>query len=184
MSFRAAVRMAVVVALPASLPTQAKAQVYDIAPTYQSSGSSAFSDLAHARYDAWGVMVGLQRVGSWSPNLWFQRYRLESDCLGSFERREECVVTGWTLSVGPALRFLETERWTGSMVTQVGVDSRVRSDFTGGAGVHVGVKLGAFEPSAFSRMDVFRGVGYTTVGVGLRIRISNGPTFGDPEWAG
>lgn len=172
----------VLLALPLFAPTLGEAQVYDVAPTYQASVASAFSDLAHPRYNAWGVMLGLRQVGSWSPNVWFQRYRLESNCVASFAQREDCVVTGWTLSVGPALRFLETERWTGSMITQVGVDSRIRSDFTGGAGVHIGVKWGAFEPSAFSRMDVFRGVGYTTVGVGLRLRISNGPTYGDPDW--
>lgn len=184
MTTRAALRTALPILLLALLPAPGRAQVYDIAPTFQASVGSAFSEVARPRYDAWGLMVGLRQSGAWSPNVWFQRYRLESDCVGTgtFDASDGCVTTGWTLSVGPALRFLDTERWTGSLVTQVGVDTRIRSDFTGGAGVHVGVKLGAFEPTAFSRMDVFRGIGYTLVGVGLRVRISNGPAFGDPDW--
>ncbi|NNF12759.1 MAG: hypothetical protein HKN72_06030, partial [Gemmatimonadetes bacterium] len=86
------------------LPTSATAQVYEIAPTYQASFGSAFSELVQPRYDAWGVMLGLRQAGAWSPNVWFQRYRLESDCLGAFDQREGCVTKGWTLSVGPALR--------------------------------------------------------------------------------
>lgn len=166
------------------MPAAASAQAVDIAPTYQASVARMFTELPSSQFQAWGVMMGLQQTGAWSPHVWVQRYRLDSDCQASLPARDDCRTEGWTVSVGPALRFLESDRFTGQLVTQVGLDSRSSLDFTGGGGVHVGVKLGAFEPHAFSRFDVFRSVGYTTVGVGLRFRISNGPTFGDPQWGG
>lgn len=179
---RAIAPLAVSLAVLTAAASAASAQVVDVAPTFQGSVDAAFTELPQARFQAYGVMVGLKNIGPWSPNVWFQRYQLESDCIGTFGSETDCRTDGWTVSVGPALQFIDNDRWSARLVTQVGVDSRVRTDFTGGAGVHVGVKLGAFQPTAFSRMDVFRGVGYTTVGVGLRFRISSGATTDDPEW--
>lgn len=175
--------LAAVVALTRA-PAPASAQALEIAPTYQASVARMFTELPQSQWQAWGVMAGFQQTGAWSPHVWVQRYRLESDCQADLPAREDCRTEGWTVSVGPALRFIDTDRFTGQVVTQVGLDSQSRLDFTGGGGLHVGVKLGVFQPTAFSRLDVFRGVGYTTVGVGLRIRLSDGPTWGDPQWGG
>lgn len=174
--------LAVLAATGLPRPTPVAAQAFEVSPTYQASVATAFTERPQSQYQAWGVMAGLQQTGAWSPHVWVQRYRLESDCQAFLPAERDCRTEGWTVSVGPALRFIDNDRWSGLMVTQVGLDSRSRHDFTGGAGLHVGVKLGAFQPHAFSRLDVFRGTGYTTVGVGLRFRISAGPTVGDPEW--
>lgn len=160
----------------------ASAQSLDVAPTFQASVANAFAEVTGMQFRAWGFMAGFARPGSWSPHVWVQRYRLDSDCGLVVPGTSHCGTEGWTVSVGPALQFLDTPRWSGRVVGQVGVDSRARSDWTGGAGVHFGVKLGAFEPQAFSRFDVFRGTGYTLVGVALRVRVSEGPVPGDPVW--
>ncbi len=181
-SLRSIALFTATVAAPSLFARGASAQILDVAPTFQGSVDAAFTPLPQARFQAYGVMVGLQKIGSWSPNVWFQRYQLESDCVGTFGSESDCRTDGWTISVGPALQFIENDRWTARLVTQVGVDSRIRTDFTGGTGVHVGVKLGAFQPTAFSRLDFFRGVGYTTMGVGLRFRISNGTRGDETDW--
>jgi hypothetical protein len=174
--------LAALTAVGIGRPAPAAAQAFEFSPTYQASVATAFTERPQSRYQAWGAMVGLQQTGVWSPHVWVQRYRLETDCQAFLPAERDCRTEGWTVSVGPALRFIDDDRWTGLVMTQVGLDSRSRHDFTGGAGIHVGVKLGAFEPHAFSRLEVFRGRGYTMVGVGLRFRISDGPTIGDPEW--
>jgi hypothetical protein len=160
------------------------AQAFDVSPTYQASVARLLTEAPQSQFQAVGVMLGFQNTGSWSPHVWVQRYRLESDCQFYLPAQEDCRTEGWSVSIGPALQFLDTDRWTGTMVTQVGLDSRSTQDVTGGAGLHMGVKLGAFQPHAFSRLDVFRGTGYMMVGVGLRFRFSNGPTRPDPYWGG
>ena len=169
------------IALGVSAPA-ASAQSFDIAPTFQASVANTFAEITGMQFQAYGFMAGFVRPGSWSPHVWVQRYSIESDCGLVVPGANDCGTDGWTVSVGPALTFLETPRWSGRMIGQVGVDSRARNDWTGCAGLHIGVKLGAFEPQAFSRFDVFRGTGYTMVGVGLRIRVSDGPVVGDPVW--
>lgn len=179
---RCALRLLAACGATALAAPGAAAQDLDVAPTFQASVATAFTEAPRSRFQAFGVMLGMPGSGRWSPHVWAQRYRIESDCQAGIPAAPDCRVEGWTVSVGPALRFLDTPSWTGDLVTQVGLEARARSEVTGGAGVHLGVKLGVFRPYAFSRLDVFRGVGYTTVGVGLRFRISTGPGAGDPEW--
>jgi hypothetical protein len=182
MSFRGWGSCALVLALGVGA-SPASAQAFDIAPTYQASVADAFAEVSGVGFSAWGVMAGFRRPGSWSPHVWFQRYRIGSDCGLVSPGASDCGTEGWTMSIGPALTFLETPRWNGRFIGQVGVDSRSRSEWTGGAGIHMGVNLGAFRPEAFSRLDVFRGTGYTMVGVALRVRLSSGPVPGDPVWS-
>ena len=164
-----------------SAPTAA--QSFDIAPTYQASVATSFAEVNGARFSAYGLMGGFSKPGTWSPHVWVQRYRIDSDCGLLAPGADDCGAEGWTVSVGPALTFVDTPRWTGQFVGQVGIDSRSRAEWTGGAGIHVGVNFGAFQPQAFSRLDVFRSVGYTMVGVAMKIRVSNGPVPGEPRWA-
>ena len=111
------------------------AQAIDIAPTYQASVATSFAEVNGARFSAYGVMAGFVRPGSWSPHVWVQRYRIDSECGLIAPGAPDCGARGWTVSVGPALTFVDTPRWTGQLVGQVGVDSRSRSEWTGGAGI-------------------------------------------------
>lgn len=70
--------LAAVVALTRA-PAPASAQALEIAPTYQASVARMFTELPQSQWQAWGVMAGFQQTGAWSPHVWVQRYRLESD---------------------------------------------------------------------------------------------------------
>lgn len=158
-------------ALALSAP-DASAQSLTLSPTYQQSIASyegrVFDFLSGDQpFQAWGFMMGLERPGRfWQPHLWFQRYEIGNPCPVPTEE-VECGNEGWVVSVGPGLRVVETPHLTGMVLAQVGLQSRRAGGFTGGAGFHLGVKLGAVEPRAFGQYQMIRGAHYATVGAGL-----------------
>lgn len=144
-------------------------------PTWQQSfgalGSGAVDPvLGQERFHAWGFMVGLERPGRvWQPHLWLQRYELGQPCEAPSDHFD-CTNQGWALSVGPGLELLDTPELQGTFLPQVGIQGRA-GGLTGGAGLHVGVKVGVIRPTAFARYHVMRGVHYGTVGGGVILRL-------------
>jgi hypothetical protein len=132
------------------------------------------ANLAGPGYRAYGIMLGMERHGQWwSPHLWLQRYDLLNVCLDPRPGDVRCKGDGWSLSVGPSLRFLDGASFKGSILPQIGLDSRGNQELTGGAGIHLGWHVGFFQPQAFGRFQTMRGWSYVTVGVGLRIELSS-----------
>jgi hypothetical protein len=150
--------------------------------TFQASVAEYPTSLVAPDYRSYGVMVGVQRPGYWwSPHLWLQRYDLGNICLDPMPGDSRCKGNGWSLSVGPSIEFLDKGSLKGSLLTQVGLDSRGNQDLTGGAGLHLGWSAGAFQPQAFGRFQTLRGWSHVTVGVGLRIELSSGEPSGARE---
>lgn len=162
--------------LLATAAPRAAAQGYvSLAPTFQGSvaayeGGPVDPVLGPQRFHAWGFMAGLERPGRfWQPHLWLQRYELGRPC-ETGPHALDCTNDGWALSVGPGLRVIDTPYVSGTFLPQVGLGSR-NGGVTGGAGLHVGVKVATLRPSGFARYHVVRGVHYGTVGIGLILRI-------------
>ncbi len=154
------------------LPAQATSSM---TATFQASVAEYPRTLTAPDYRAYGVMVGMERPGQWwSPHLWLQRYDLVNICFDPRPGDSRCKGDGWSLSVGPAIRFLDGASLKGSFLPQVGLDSRGNQDLTGGAGIHFGWDAGFFQPQAFGRFQTLRGWSHVTVGVGLRIELSSG----------
>lgn len=125
---------------------------------YQTSLREYPASLAGPDYRAYGVMLGVERPGHWwSPHLWLQRYDLLNVCLDPRPGDARCKGDGWSLSVGPSLRFLDGASLKGSILPQIGLDSRGNQGLTGGAGIHLGWNVGFFEPQAFGRFQTMRG---------------------------
>jgi len=82
-----------------------------------------------------------------------------------------CDDTGWLFSVGPAIRLVSHGPWWSEASTDVALGSRNGSGLEGGAGLHVGLRLGAFVPQAFARLGQFQGYYYNSIGVGLRLEL-------------
>jgi hypothetical protein len=148
-------------------------EILSFAPTYEQSVATyeyRFDPVLGAQsFRAWGLMLGVERPGRfWQPHVWFQRYRHGEPCRAP-SGVVDCDLDGWALSVGPGLRFLDAPRLSAIFLPQVGLRGR-GGGLNGGAGLHVGVKLGAIRPTAFSRIHVSRGASYATVGGGIVFR--------------
>lgn len=167
-----------VLALFLSPPEPIMAQTMSVTPTIQASVAEYDQLVPGMEYRSYGLMLGTERPGHWwSPHVWFQRYELTSVCPEVLPDGRGCSNDGWSLSVGPAIEFLDSDRWTGRMIPQMGFTSRSDGDFTGGAGLHFGVKAGAFQPQAFGRFQTQRQGTFLTIGVGVRFEFG----FGDPD---
>jgi hypothetical protein len=149
---------------------------------YRTSLGEYPASLAGPDYRAYGVMLGVERPGHWwSPHLWLQRYDLLNVCLDPRPGDARCKGDGWSLSVGPSLRFLDGASLKGSILPQIGLDSRGNQELTGGAGIHLGWNVGFFQPQAFGRFQTMRGWSHVTVGAGLRIELSSRGDSVPPE---
>ena len=153
-----------------------------VTATFQASVAEYPTTLAAPDYRSYGVMVGMHGTEHrWSPHIWLQRYDLPNICLDPTPGDARCKGDGWSLSVGPSIRFLDKGSLQGSLLTQVGLDSRGNQDLTGGAGVHLEWDAGFFQPQAFGRFQTLRGWSHVTVGVGLRIELSSEEASGPKE---
>lgn len=163
------------VGLALAAPEAAAQGTLSFGPTYQQSfvayeGGTVDPVLGVQQFHAWGFMVGLERPDRfWQPHLWLQHYEFGQPC-ETPNPTFDCVNDGWSLSVGPGLRIIDTPDLAGTFLPQVGFQGR-GGGVTGGAGFHIGVKLGAVRPSAFTRYQVFRGGHYGTIGVGVVFRL-------------
>lgn len=148
---------------------------------YRTSLREYPANLAGPDYRAYGIMLGVERPGHWwSPHLWLQRYDLLNVCLDPRPGDARCKGDGWSLSVGPSLRFLDGASLKGSILPQIGLDSRGNQELTAGAGIHLGWNVGFFQPQAFGRFQTMRGWSHVTVGAGLRIAFSSRSDSGPP----
>jgi hypothetical protein len=173
--------MAVVLTLAAALPASAQT-TSSLTATFQASVAEYPTRLAAPDYRSYGVMLGVERPGRWwSPHLWLQRYDLVNICLDPLPGDSRCKGNGWSLSVGPSIQFLDGASLKGSILPQIGLDSRGNQAFTGGAGLHFGWDAGFFQPQAFGRFQTFRGWSHVTVGAGLRIELASRGDAGTPE---
>jgi hypothetical protein len=142
---------------------------YSITPTYQRSVVELNRSLVASDFQALGVMLGVDRPGHWwSPHAWVQRYELGQVTAANTPGGPSAHIRGWSVSVGPAIDLVNTPRTLISFMSHLGLDHRNLDGLTGGAGLHVGVKMGGFEPNAFGRLQVIRGYRFTTMGVGVR----------------
>jgi len=166
--------------------SDAQGQVYSITPTYQASFHEWSPDLVNSTFRAWGIMAGLDRgIHRWSPHFWFQRYELGDVCEGSLPDGKDCRIEGWEISVGPRIQLAQTDLIGAALVPTVGLDTRATSQFAGGAGLHVDVKVGAFRPQLLSRVQVIRGRTYGTFGVGVSFQFGSIREGGETEpWGG
>jgi hypothetical protein len=167
--------LAVMVSLCPVLTGRASAQTFTITPTYLVSAGRYDENLPGSRYRAWGLMLGQERAGQWwQPHLWFQRYDLDSYTrdvnpgVGDPER------SGWSVSVGPSLEFIDSDPWMGAFVPQVGLRSRGVGSVWGGAGFHFGFRAGGFRPQLFGRIQHMAPHTFWTVGVGVSLEIRRG----------
>lgn len=166
---------------------EASAQVLRVGPTYQTTvqdySSRGFAPLVQdSHFEAWGLMVGVERPGSWwAPHLWLQRYEVRNVCetptspMPGHPSSElsMCEDRGWYLSVGPALEFLHTGPVIGTALAQLDLGSIRRGTLRGSGGVQVGIEWGAFEPNAYAAFQRWGdGRYYSTVGLGMAVRFS------------
>ena len=154
-------------------------QSLTFAPTFQQSfatfeGRVADPLLGEQSFNAWGMMLGLERPGRFlQPHLWFQRYDFASSCRIGTDVGE-CGNDGWSLSVGPALQVVRTPMVSGRVLATVGMQGRGGGGFTGGAGFHLGLDLGRIQPSGFGQYQMIRGAHYATVGAALVVELPFG----------
>ena len=135
------------VASTLSVPGQAQAQTVALTPTFQTSVSRYDQVIPGSEFQALGFMVGLDRASSWwKPHLWFQRYQIKSYRRESFPSEVGDEISGWMLSVGPAIEFVENGGWYGEFMPLVGLGSVSSGDVHGGAGFHFGFDGGFFQP--------------------------------------
>ncbi len=153
-------------------------QTYTVMPTYQDSFAEYDPGLYRSDFRAWGMMVGLERPGHWwAPHVWVQRYEIGSVDPDDRPGERNSVNDGWSVSVGPSIQLVNTPPALVTMVSQLGLGSWTRGDFTGGGGIHVDFKVGAFRPQAFTQLQIIRGQPFLTYGVGLKLllQVREGP---------
>ena len=150
------------------VPAVASAQAYSVTPTFQASFAQLDDGIQGRSYHAWGLSMGPARSdGWWSPHVWIQRYESSAFCLGTGGSTAECSNDGWMVSAGPAIKFVESGRWTGTLYPEVGIESRGDRSLNGGAGLHISVDAGFFQPQVFGRLQSLRGGSYATIGAGI-----------------
>ncbi|MFC1661195.1 hypothetical protein ACFL3S_07045 [Gemmatimonadota bacterium] len=180
-----AIHVALLTAFPLSLwsgqSENAGAQVYTVTPTYLMSAGRFDSNVPGSEYRAWGVMLGKEKEGQWwQPHLWFQRYDIRSYPVGASPGVGDPKLTGWSISVGPSIEFMDSDPWIGAFVPQIGIKSRGNGSFWGGAGVHVGARIGRIRPQLFGRIQHIAPQSFWTVGVGVSLEIGRREGRGRP----
>ena len=154
----------------------ASAQAYSVTPTFQASFAQLDDGIQGRSYHAWGLSMGpASSDGWWSPHVWIQRYESSAFCQGTSGGTAECRNDGWMISAGPAIEFVDSGRWTGTLYPEIGIESRGDRSLNGGAGLHVSVDVGLFQPQVFGRLQSLRGSSYATIGAGITF------TFGSEE---
>lgn len=157
--------------LPASAAGQGLRSV-GITPTYQGSIQLNERFLPGSEYRAYGIMVGWKRSGAWwNPHVWFQRYHMDSYLRGDSPEDGSSTMDGWFVSVGPAIQFLRSDTWTGEFLPQVGLTSRGAGELEGGAGLHLGLDAGFFQPQVFGRWETRGPRSYWTLGLGVTVEV-------------
>jgi hypothetical protein len=119
-------------------------------------------------------MVGLARTSDWwQPHVWFQRYFLtghgEEVAPDPLKSREK--LSGWMVSVGPAIELLRRGPIKGDFLPLVGLGSGTAGDLNGGAGVHFGFDYGFFQPRVFGQYQTLGPTWFWTLGVGMTFQI-------------
>lgn len=173
------------IAPSASRPLSAQALAFT--PTYQVSISQYSNLLPGSEFSAFGFMVGLDRSGGpWIPHLWVQRYRATTygGLTAPVEREKTGTTEGWILSLGPAIEFLDTGPWTGTLLPEVILGAPGGAgNVDSGVGVHMGLKGGFFIPQLFGRVQTHGSGWFWTLGVGVTMEVAWDPTWGDaPDW--
>lgn len=156
------------------------AQIVGLTPTYQASFSQYDNLLPGSEFRAFGVMLGIEDTGAWwTPHLWIQRYRSEVYQFGPNPSQDQVAVTGWLVSVGPAIEFLENDRWIGAVLPEMILGAPGGRNVDSGVGVHLGFRGGFFIPQLFSRVQTHGRGWFWTVGVGMTMDV-----VWDPDWSG
>ena len=161
---------------------EAAAQTMAVTPTFQGGLSLGDPVLPQSEFRAFGFMVGLNRtMGSWQPHVWFQKYSLDSYRREALPRDSQVGsrISGWMISVGPAIQLLRTGRLTGDFLPMLGLGSMTTSNVNGGAGVHFGVDAGFFQPQAFGRFQSIGPDWYWSIGVGMTFEFRWKDVFSD-----
>lgn len=170
------------VASTLSLPGQARAQTVALTPTFQTSVSRYDQVIPGSEFEALGFMVGLDRATSWwKPHLWFQRYQIKSVRRESFPTEVGNEISGWMLSVGPAIEFVENGGWYGQFMPLVGLGSVSSGDVHGGAGFHFGFDGGFFQPQLFGRYQTLGPNWFWTLGIGATLEVTWQEVFAGEE---
>ena len=165
---------------------EAAAQMMALTPTFQGGLSLSDPVLPQSEFLALGFMVGVNRnVGWWQPHVWFQRYQIDSYRPGVLPSGGDggTRITGWMVSVGPAIRLLKSGRLTGDFLPMVGLGSMATSNVNGGAGVHIGVDAGFFQPRLLGRFQSLGTNWYWSFGVGMTFEVRLKDVFSeDSPW--
>ena len=170
-SLLSSVAVAFVTLVPAATSAQ---EYYTVTPTYEFSVRdwNQVTNAVGQGYRSWGVQFGMVRPNSFfSPHVWFQRYTQESLCPSDVQTPGGCDGTGWSLTVGPAIRLIDRGPWWGEASAGVELGPNRGPDLNGTAGFHVGVHLGGFSPSVLTQVMRLRGRTYATLGFGLRLEL-------------
>ena len=156
------------------LREKAASQTMAVTPTFQAGLTLGDPVLPQSEFRSLGLMVGLHRsVGWWQPHLWLQKYQIDAHRSSSLPNGPPGTnrISGWMISVGPAIQLLKAGRVTGDFLPVVGLGTMTSSNVNGGAGVHVGVDAGFFQPQLFGRFQSVGDSWYWSFGVGMTFEI-------------
>ena len=153
---------------------EAGAQTFSFTPTFQQTLVRYDSFAPQSDFRALGFMVGLASTSDrWQPHSWFQRYFLtrHGEGIPPHELENTDRLSGWMVSVGPAIELLRHGPIKGDFLPLVGLGSGAGGDLNGGAGVHLGFDYGFFQPRVFGQYQTLGPTWFWTLGIGMTFHV-------------